>query len=148
MKERFETFTVLITKISRSIRRIKTEEMEEFNLKVPHVSCLYYIYKEKALTSKHLCELCEEDKASISRALDYLETNGFLLRSDDDRKYKKSIHLTEKGKNVGKIVSEKIDNILNIAGEGLSEEERTAFYRSLTLISDNLQKICNDYEEK
>ena len=148
MKERFETFTVLITKISRSIRRIKTEEMQEFNLKVPHVSCLYYIYKEKALTPKHLCELCEEDKASISRSLDYLESNGFLTRSDDERKYKKSIRLTEKGKSAGKIVAEKIDNILDIAGEGLSDEERTTFYRSLTLISDNLQKICDKYEEK
>ena len=95
-----------------------------------------------------MCELCEEDKASISRALDYLETNGFLTRSDDERKYKKSIRLTEKGKSAGKIVAEKIDNILDIAGEGLSDEERTTFYRSLTLISDNLQKICDKYEEK
>ncbi|MBQ7236387.1 MAG: hypothetical protein IJX03_04445, partial [Clostridia bacterium] len=80
--------------------------------------------------------------------LDYLETNGFLTRSDDERKYKKSIRLTEKGKSAGKIVAEKIDNILDIAGEGLSDEERTTFYRSLTLISDNLQKICDKYEEK
>lgn len=145
MKERFETFTVLITKISRSIRRIKTEEMGTFTLKAPHVSCLYYIYKEKALTSKQLCELCEEDKASVSRALDYLETNGFIIRPKEERKYKTPIELTEKGKEVGKRVSEKIDNILIVAGNGLSEEEREIFYRSLSLISDNLEKICNGY---
>jgi len=33
MIERFKTFTVLIAKINRSIKRIKTEEMDEFNLK-------------------------------------------------------------------------------------------------------------------
>ena len=33
MQQRFETFTVLIAKISRSIRRIKAEEMSEFHLK-------------------------------------------------------------------------------------------------------------------
>ena len=145
MKERFETFTVLITKISRSIRRIKTEEMGEFSLKAPHVSCLYYIYKAKALTAKHLCELCEEDKASISRSLEYLETEGFLVRSKEDRKYKMPIELTEKGRNAGKIVSQKIDKILESVGEGLTEEEREIFYRCLSLISDNLEKLCGEY---
>lgn len=30
MEERFETFTVLITRISRSIKRIKADEMADF----------------------------------------------------------------------------------------------------------------------
>ncbi len=145
MKERFEKFTVLITKISRSIRRIKTEEMDEFSLKAPHVSCLYYIYKEKALTSKHLCELCEEDKASVSRSLDYLEGEGFLIRNKEDGKYKTPIELTEKGKSAGKIISQKVDRILTSVGEGFTEEERKTFYRCLSLISDNLEKICGEY---
>ena len=38
MEERFETFTVLIARISRGIKRIKAEEMAEFGLKGPHVS--------------------------------------------------------------------------------------------------------------
>ena len=33
MEERFETFTVLITRISRSIKRIKADEMADFELK-------------------------------------------------------------------------------------------------------------------
>ena len=39
MEERFETFTVLIARISRGIKRIKAEEMAEFGLKGPHVLC-------------------------------------------------------------------------------------------------------------
>ncbi|MBQ7880983.1 MAG: hypothetical protein IJ358_04000 [Clostridia bacterium] len=46
MEQRFETFTVQIAKISRCIRKIKSEEMAEFNLKSPHVSCLYYLYRQ------------------------------------------------------------------------------------------------------
>ena len=45
MDSRFETFTVLITRISRSIKRIKAEEMASFQLKGPHVSCLFYLYR-------------------------------------------------------------------------------------------------------
>ena len=80
MQERFETFTVLINRISRDIRRIKNQEMAVYHLRSAHVSCLYYIYSLDGVTSAELCEHCEEDKATISRAVDYLETNGFLLR--------------------------------------------------------------------
>ena len=31
MEERFETFTILIARISRSIKRIKSEEMADLN---------------------------------------------------------------------------------------------------------------------
>ena len=83
MQERFETFTVLINRISRDIRRIKNQEMAVYHLRSAHVSCLYYIYSLDGVTSAELCEHCEEDKATISRALDYLETNGFIVRDSD-----------------------------------------------------------------
>lgn len=51
MEERFETFTVLITRISRSIKRIKADEMADFELKGPHVSCLYYLSQRDGMTA-------------------------------------------------------------------------------------------------
>ena len=75
---RFKLFTSLMSKINKSIRKIKAMEMAEFNLKSTHVSCLYYLYEEDTLTAKELCDICEEDKAAISRTLDYLESNGYL----------------------------------------------------------------------
>ena len=63
MQERFETFTVLINRISRDIRRIKNQEMAVYHLRSAHVSCLYYIYSLDGVTSAELCEHCEEDKA-------------------------------------------------------------------------------------
>ena len=73
MQERFETFTVLINRISRDIRKIKNQEMAAYHLRSIHASCLYYIYSLGSVTSAELCEHCEEDKATISRAVDYLE---------------------------------------------------------------------------
>ena len=68
MEERFETFTVLIARISRSIKRIKADEMADFELKGPHVSCLYYLSQQDGMTAAELCERCDEDKAAISRS--------------------------------------------------------------------------------
>ena len=55
MQERFETFTVLINRISRDIRRIKNQEMAVYHLRSAHVSCLYYIYSLDGVTSAELC---------------------------------------------------------------------------------------------
>ena len=52
MEERFETFTVLIARISRSIKRIKADEMADFELKGPHVSCLYYLSQQDGMTRR------------------------------------------------------------------------------------------------
>ena len=144
MKNRFKLFTVLTSKVNRCIRKIKTDEMAEFNLKSTHVSCLYYLYEEPGLTARELCDICDEDKAAVSRALDYLETNGYLTcDSKTIKRYKSPITLTEKGRFVASKVNEKVNRVLEEASLGLSEENRINFYKSLTLISENLEKICD-----
>ncbi len=148
MQERFHTFTVLIMKINRSIHKIKTEEMLNFNLKSAHVSCLYYLYKSQSLTSKELCEICEEDKASVSRSIEYLEENGFVkCESTAKKRYKAYLYLTEKGVVVGEHITKRIDSVLNEASEGLTEEERESLYNCLYLIDKNLNKIVKKYGE-
>lgn len=148
MKERFENFTVLITKINRSIHKIKAEEMAEFDLKSPHVSCLYYLYKADSLTAKELGDICAEDKAALSRSIEYLESNGFIECSSNAKKrYKAALMLTEKGKQIAKCIAQKIDNILEKAGASITEENRKILYQSLEIINENLQKICNKYGE-
>ncbi|MBR2478888.1 MAG: winged helix-turn-helix transcriptional regulator [Clostridia bacterium] len=149
MKERFETFTVLIAKISRNIRKIKNHEMAEYDLRSPHVSCLYYLYSSDSLTAAELCERCEEDKATISRSLDHLKKNGFLENGTvGSKRYKTPLVLTDKGKEVGKKISDKINSVLDEISRDLSEKERVEFYRSLSVVSDGLDTICSRLEEK
>ena len=141
MQERFETFTVLINRISRDIRKIKNQEMADYHLRGAHVSCLYYVYSLENVTSAELCEHCEEDKATISRAVDYLETNGFLLRGTSAKRYKSPLLLTEKGRDAGKRIAEKIGGILETVSHALTEKERIEFYRCLSTISRSLEAI-------
>ena len=54
--------------------------------------------------------------------------------------------LTDKGREVAKKLVLKIDSMLERASDGLSEEDRIIMYRSLALISSNLQKIYENYE--
>lgn len=145
MQERFETFTVLINRISRNVRKIKNQEMADFNLRGAHVSCLYYLYMGESMTATDLCERCEEDKATISRALDYLETNGYLTcETKNTKRYKSPLVLTEKGRVVGEKITERVDRVLDAIGTSLTEEERIAFYRSLSIISDSLEAVSKN----
>lgn len=142
MEARFETFTVLINRISRNIRKLKNQEMAEYQLRSAHISCLYYLYREEGLTATDLCERCEEDKATVSRALDYLKTEDYLVREDKAAKrYKSPLVLTEKGRDIAEKITAKIDRVLAEVGQTLTEEERAAFYRSLTVISDTLERL-------
>ena len=148
MKERFETFTVLINRISRNIRKIKNQEMAAYNLRSAHVSCLYYIYALDKATATDLCERCEEDKATISRSLEYLETNGYIVRNAESAKrYKSPLLLTEKGLEAGKKIADKINGVLDQISGGLTEEERIAFYRSLSVISESLEAVSKNGEK-
>lgn len=147
MESRFETFTFLIAKINRCIKKVKTEEMDEFNLKSPHVSSLYYLYKSSPLTAKELGDLCGEDKAALSRSLEFLENNGYITCDDNNKKrYRSPLTLTKKGTEIAEKISIKIDKILDLASIGLTEEKRKIMYEGLTLISKNLENYCNRYE--
>ena len=147
MDERFETFTVLINQLSRSIRRIKAEQMESINLKGPHVSCLYYLSKNGPLTAAELCDRCEEDKAAVSRSLDYLEQNGYL-QIPEGKRYRRPLVLTQKGSAAGAEVSRRIDSIVALASCDVLEEDRLAMYRALSIISKNLEKIYQNQEKQ
>ena len=145
MTERFETFTVLINRISRNIRKIKNQEMAEYNLRSSHISCLYYLYTSGGLTATDLCERCEEDKATVSRSIEYLENNGYLVcESKSAKRYKSLLKLTDKGNEVGEKIADKIDYFLKEISVELSEQERIQFYHSLMLISKGLDNIANN----
>ncbi len=146
MQDRFQNFTVLTLNIHRCIQKIKNEEMAEFNLKAPHVSCLYYLYKNGPLTATELCEICLEDKSYVSHSLKSLEADGYITcDSNAKKRYNASLSLTEKGRDLSAKMVEKIDRVLLSAGVGVQDSEREIFYSSLLKISNNLEAICEKY---
>lgn len=142
MLQRFEEFVTGITECHRYIQRIKAAEMTEFGLKGTHVMCLYYLHQSPGgLTAARLCQLCAEDKAAISRTISDLEARGYLTAAQPDgKKYRAPILLTESGKDVALRIEGLITQWVTIGGDGLAEEERTAFYATLGKIAANLKE--------
>ncbi len=146
MHERFTQFTLLITRISRSIRRIKTEEMKKWGLKSHHLSCLYYLYCSDSLTATELCDICGEDKAALSRAVESLEGDGYIeCNTKAQKRYRSPLVLTEKGKEAGKRIYDKVDQVYRDAAAGISEADRVILYSCLDKICATLEKMEEEY---
>ena len=80
--------------------------------------------------------------------LDFLEKNGYLTcESKSTKRYKSPLVLTEQGKLVGRKITDKINGVLDEISVGLTEEERIAFYRSLSIISESLETVAQNGEK-
>ena len=150
MEDRFSKFTILISNINRYINRIKSEEMQCFGLRSVHVSCLFYLYKNiEGLTASELCSMCEEDKGAISRSLEFLEKNDYIIcQHSDKKKYRAKLQLTDKGKEIASKIINISDEAVEFASNGLRDEERMIMYKSLDIIAYNLKNICENYGVK
>lgn len=146
MVGRFEIFTLSLSEISSSWNKIATEELKPFGLKGNYVVYLIALYKTKdGLTSANLSEMCNRDKAEVSRAIKALESKGLVIRENTTASgYRARIRLTEKGKEMTYTLRERIKLAVEKAGAGLSDEQREDFYTALETISANLKTISKE----
>lgn len=139
MIQRFDAFVSGITSCYKYIQRIKSMEMTEFGLKGTHVMCLYYLRQNPAgLTASQLCGLCAEDKAAISRTVSELRSQGYIT-SLSQKAYRAMLTLTSAGQELARKFDSLIEGWVTAGGDGLSDEERFDFYKSLSIISENLR---------
>lgn len=145
MIHRFQEFLTGITVCYKYIQRIKNMEMTEFGLKGIHVSCLFYLHiNPDGLTAAQLCSLCAEDKATISRIVADLRAKGYIL-SGGEKNYRAPLTLSESGHEVAKKMEPAIMSWVRVGGDGLTERQRTSFYKSLALISENLSNKLGSF---
>lgn len=143
MITRFEQFSSSISGIYKHIQKIERDEMVKYGLKGSFAQYLLAIGRyEEGITSSELCEICDKDKAAISRVVAEMEQKGLIYRqAAGDNLYRARLKLTEKGKEAADHVSTCAKIAVEVAGKGLTEESRQAFYAALNLIASNLQDI-------
>ena len=146
MEARYELLSGSISCMYHDIQKIERVEMAKYGLKGPHAQCLLAMKKyAEGITAARLCEVCDKDKAAISRILSELAEAGMILRENrNGSRYRAMLRLTEQGKAAANAVMEKARLAVELAGKGFGEEEREIFYRVLSIISGNLHKLCRD----
>lgn len=144
MITRFEQFTTTITQIYKNLQKVKMQEVADLELRGTHVMCLFQLNRHpEGLTVTQLSNLCGEDKAATSRTVSDLIKKG-LVTNEQEKKYRVPIRLTAKGENIANQIDKQATQAVEAVGQGLTDEEREIFYKSLTIISENLKNYLNE----
>ena len=100
MRDRFELFTMSVTRAYKYIQQIKKHESATFGIKGIHVMCMVALGKyPEGLTVTELAASCCEDKAAISRTVDSLAEKGYIVYEEAQarRRWRSKIMLTGSG---------------------------------------------------
>ena len=146
MQSRYELFATSVSCMYHDIQKIERVEMAKYGLKGPHAQCLLAMSRfPEGITAARLCEICEKDKAAISRTLTELETAGMIRRdAANGVRYRAALTLTPQGIAAANAVQERAQLAVEQAGAGLEDDQREVFYRALGLIAGNLHTICKN----
>ena len=144
MIDRFERFVLSISEIYRCWHKIAATEMENYGLKGPYAQCLLAMSRyPEGITAARLCEICDRDKAAVSRMVSELEEKGMVLRSTPNgKRYRAVLTLTEQGAAAAAHVEQRARCAVEEASNGMTEQQRIGMYAALDLIAGNLQSIC------
>lgn len=145
MMDRFEQFTSAISVITRYIQKLERDEMEKHGLRGAFAQYLLVMNRHpEGITAATVCELCDKDKAAVSRILTEMEAKGLIVRESAGSAYRAQLVLTEAGKEAAEFVRRRASIAVELAGEGIADENRKQFYSTLNLIASNLQTICRE----
>ena len=146
MKSRYEQFASSISTIYHAIQQIERNEMVRFGSRGVYAQYLAALHScPEGLTAARLSELCDRDKAAVSRAVSDMEAEGLILREGrEDTMYRAVIRLTEKGRQAAEDVAGRASTAVEAGGRGLSPKERDALQAALALIADNLEAIMKE----
>ena len=143
MLNRFTQFCGSISMINRAIQKIERDEMERYGNKGAYAQYLVaMIQYPEGITAAQLCELCDRDKAAVSRVLGEMEEKGLVRR--EGTHYRTKLFLTDAGQNAAQHVCDRAVVAVLEAGKGLSDADRATFYAAMNLIASNLQALSKD----
>lgn len=146
MLDRFARFSYAISEISRHWHRLTADEMAKYGLKGTHSIYLLTLHQyPQGLTAPQLCELCDRDKADVSRMTAIMEEKGLVCKEcTAGSKYRGVFRLTESGVAAAEHVRDRADLAVQLAGKDLSDENREIFYSSMESILKNLRQLSKD----
>lgn len=146
MLKRFEQFSTVVSGINRYIQKIERDEMVKYGYKGAFAQYLVVLNKyPQGLTLTNLCDICDKDKAAVSRALTELVEKELVFKDiQENKSYKGKYCLTYKGKECAEYVVTKAKMAVSKVGSELSEEQRAVLYSSLEIIAENLKRISKD----
>lgn len=148
MISRYEQFAFAISSIHRCIQKIERDEMEKRGYKGVFAQYLAAMYRHpEGLTSMQLSEICDKDKAAVSRAVGEMIEMKLVYRqsvNEHESRYRALLLLTQEGQTAAQYVCERAQYAVDYVGRDLTDTNRHILYAALGTIAENLELACSE----
>ncbi|MBE6630789.1 MAG: MarR family transcriptional regulator [Ruminococcaceae bacterium] len=142
----FDFFTTGASYLVKSIQRIKSKKMAQYDLKGTTTLCLCKISNSaEGMTAGELAEKCEIDKAQVSRCMAELMAKEYVYRDVlEGHCYRQKYRLTDAGEKIADDIMATMSETQQIIYNGLSTEEVTSFYQVMEKICTNVKNLLKE----
>lgn len=134
-------YNLLSGRVSLLLNRFLSQQFKNkgVNLTREQWSVLAVLWKTDGCSQQVIANSTSRDKPSVTRLVDNLVRDGYVIRKnhENDRRLN-LIFLTEKGKEVEKVVMEIVDDTIEKATKGLSDEQIVAIRDAFQVVYENL----------
>ena len=141
-QDRFDNFYYHASCALKSIQKLKTKAMIPIGLASAHTMCLRHLYAAPdGLTRTRLVHLCDIDKAQVSRIINDLCAQGYVIETEDESiNYKKRLKLTPMGKDIAEDINALVLKVNSYVSKDFTDEEIVNFYRVFDVICERLKE--------
>ena len=150
MGAKVESFSLGIHELYRSMHINESEVMNRYGLRGAYVKYLVAMLQSPdGLTMSQLCEVCDQDKAAVSRAVSELVGREFIWRDNPrGNHYRARIKLTERGTEIAKEVCASSEAIFEEAVSVLTDEQKASLCEISAAVFKNIHEITMKRIEK
>ena len=143
---RYQQFSYIVSVINRQIQKIERDEMEKYGYKGAFAQYLMAMRRNPdGVTSAQLSEMCDKDKAAVSRVITQMIEKGLVVRkSANEKLYRAKLSLTQKGTEIADYIANQGAAAVVAVNNAFSQEELKAFYSNLDYIAERLHTISKD----
>lgn len=130
--------------INRNLNYYYNKILRIYNIKMSHLHLLHHIYSNEGINQSELAEKMGLDKITITKQIDKLVKEGYLLQKTDreDRRFNR-IYTTSLAKKNHNEFKKIIDNVNNTILKGFNDNEKENIQNHLDLMSNNVINIIN-----
>lgn len=146
MQERYEQFSFIVSAINRHIQKLERDEMIKFGHKGAFAQYLMAMRRyPEGVTSAQLSEMCDKDKAAVSRVVTEMIEKGLVVRkSAKDSLYRAKLTLSQEGERIAEFVANRAVAAIEAMGNELSDDQRKILYFTLDVIENKLGVLSRE----
>jgi MarR family transcriptional regulator, transcriptional regulator for hemolysin len=136
----------LANNILRSARQMVNEELKPLNLSSSEGNILLHLLtQDQVLGQEELVEQLDVSKPAVSRALESLESKGYIVREVDPAdKRARRVLLTAKAMEIGVRVEAVYSEIFSIATQGVPQNEIEDFIKLFARVSESFSRARSE----